>query len=446
MPHVFRAAWLLPIAGPPIRDGWVAVDAGRVVALGGPDDERPGGSNTQPALLSARGAPPPRASRSLRSRAPFGLAASLRDAAWFDGSDVVILPGLVNAHTHLELSYAHHRVPPTERFSDWIGGVMAMRRGYPDPDAPEILTAAREAIRQARASGTALIGDISNSLVTVPLLREAGLAARVFYELLGFSVPDPEARVAAARERVDALAGDDVVRVSLAPHAPYSVSPPLFAALRADIDAHPDARSSVHLSESADELEFVRHGTGDIRVTLEQLGVWTEEWRAMLPAGASPVGYLSKLGFLDRSVLAVHGVQFDDEDLARLNALGSTVVTCPRSNRHVGAGDPPIERFYASGVRVAVGTDSLASVEDLNVFHELAAMRRLAPSVAASRLLESATRNGAEALGFGDDLGTIEPGKRAELVAVRLPPDVGDVEEYLVGGVEPADVVWLVAR
>jgi cytosine/adenosine deaminase-related metal-dependent hydrolase len=404
MPHVFRAAWLLPIAGPPIRDGWVAVDDGRIVALGGPD-EPPGGSNTQPA--------------------------------------VVILPGLVNAHTHLELSYAHRRVPPGERFSDWIRGVMAMRRGYPDPDAPEILTAARHAIRQARASGTALIGDISNTLVTVPLLRDAAMAAHVFYELLGFNEPDPAARVAAARERAEAAEVGGAVRVTLAPHAPYSVSPPLFAAIRSYLDGPPERRSSVHVSESADEVEFVRHGTGDIRVTLEKLGVWTEEWSAMLPAGASPVGYLSKLGFLDRSVLAVHGVQFDDQDLARLYSLGSTIVTCPRSNRHVGAGDPPIERFYASGVRVAVGTDSLASVDDLNVFHELAAMRRLAPSVPASRLLESATKNGAEALGFGSDLGTIEAGKRAELIAVRIPPDLTDVEEYLVGGVEPDDVAWL---
>ena len=443
MPHVFRAAWVLPIAGPPIRDGWVAVDGGLIVALGGPDDEAPGSSNTQRATSEPSNEA---ASRSDAASPKGARERSERDARGGGAPRALsnaILPGLVNAHTHLEFSYAHRRVPPSERFGDWIRGVMAMRRGYPDPDAPEILTAARDAIRDARASGTALVGDISNTLVTVPLLREAGLAARVFYELIGFSVPDPEARVTAARERVDALAGDDEVRISLAPHAPYSVSPPLFAALRADIDAHPDARSSVHLSESPDEVEFVRHGTGDIRVTLEELGVWTDQWRAVLPAGTSPVGYLSKLGFLDRSVLAVHGVQFDDEDLARLYSLGSTIVTCPRSNRHVGAGDPPIERFYASGVRVAVGTDSLASVEDLNVFHELAAMRRLAPSVPAAVLLESATKMGADALGFGDELGTIEPGKHAALIAVRIPPDLTDVEEYLVGGIEAADIAWL---
>jgi len=144
-----------------------------------------------------------------------------------------------------------------------------------------------------------------------------------------------------------------------------------------------------------------------------------------------------------RHLLAVHGVQLTDADLARLAAAGATVVTCPRSNRWTGAGTPPIDRFYASGVRVAIGTDSLASVDDLSVFAELAAVRRLGPRVPASRLLDSATRQGAIALGFDADLGSIAPGKRAQLVAVRLPAGVTDVEEYLVSGVPPEDISWV---
>jgi aminodeoxyfutalosine deaminase len=131
------------------------------------------------------------------------------------------------------------------------------------------------------------------------------------------------------------------------------------------------------------------------------------------------------------------------EDLGRLAARGTTLVTCPRSNGHTGAGAPPLTEFYASGVRVAVGTDSLASAPDLNVFAELATMRALAPSVPASRLLDSATRQGARALGFDADYGTIEPGKRARLLAVQIPPDALDVEEYLVSGIEPAQLRWL---
>jgi aminodeoxyfutalosine deaminase len=135
-------------------------------------------------------------------------------------------------------------------------------------------------------------------------------------------------------------------------------------------------------------------------------------------------------------------VQMGSADLARLARAGATLVTCPRSNRHVGVGDPPIARFYESGVPVAVGTDSLASAPDLSVFAEVAAMRALAPAVPAARLLESATLVGARALGCAGRLGSIEIDKDAALVAVEVPAGVDDVEEYLVSGIDPAQVRW----
>jgi 5-methylthioadenosine/S-adenosylhomocysteine deaminase len=152
---------------------------------------------------------------------------------------------------------------------------------------------------------------------------------------------------------------------------------------------------------------------------------------------------LSDLGFLDQSVLVVHGVQFDGDDLGRLAAMGATIASCPRSNRHVGVGSPPLEVFYAMDVAVAFGTDSLASVADLDLFSELAEARRIAPRVPARRLLRSATLVGARALGFEAEFGSIEPGKRASLIAVRLPEDASDVEEFLVSGVDPARVSWV---
>ncbi len=137
-----------------------------------------------------------------------------------------------------------------------------------------------------------------------------------------------------------------------------------------------------------------------------------------------PVTYLDRHHLIDANTLVVHGVQFSDAALSRLAAIGATLVTCPRSNQWVGAGYPPIERFYRSGVKVAVGTDSLASVDDLNVFSELETMRRLAPNVPAARILESATLIGAQALGLGKELGSLTPGKRAEMIAVQLPDGV----------------------
>jgi cytosine/adenosine deaminase-related metal-dependent hydrolase len=170
---------------------------------------------------------------------------------------------------------------------------------------------------------------------------------------------------------------------------------------------------------------------------LHRLGVWSEQWSA---PHCDPVEYMHRLNYLQPGMLAVHAVHLRDNALARLAAGGGVVVTCPRSNVWVGVGLPRVAHFYAAGVAVAIGTDSLASVGSLNLFDELAELRRVAPDVAAASLLESATLVGARALGFGTTHGTLTPGKRADLVTVEVPGDVTDVEEYLVSGVPPSAV------
>ena len=151
------------------------------------------------------------------------------------------------------------------------------------------------------------------------------------------------------------------------------------------------------------------------------------------------VGYLDDLGWLTSRTLVVHGVQLNDRELERLAQAGTTLVTCPRSNQWTGAGLPPVDRFYASGTPVAIGTDSLASAPDLSMFRERAEVRRLAPDVPAADILSSATRVGAEALGF-PDRGAIEVGGRAALISVRCPALPGDVEEYLLTGIDSDQV------
>jgi cytosine/adenosine deaminase-related metal-dependent hydrolase len=398
----FHAAWVVPISSPPLRDGWVAVESGRIAAT---------------------------------TRRP--PAATGRE---IDLGDVAVMPGLVNAHTHLELSYLRDQVPPAPQFVTWVRHLLAARRQHPDPRSSEILAAVDAAIAEAAAAGTALVGDISNTLVTFAPLARSPLAAVVFYELIGFAAGDPRASVEAACRQLERLVPTDRVRRSLAAHAPYSVAPLVMRAIREAVNRDPFAPCSVHLSESIEEVEFIRTGRGPWRGLLEELGAWDSSW---VPPGGSPVEFLDDSGFLDNRVLAVHGVQMSDADLDRLVARGVTVVTCPRSNGHTGAGAPPIGEFYRAGVRTAVGTDSLASSPDLNVFAELATMRALAPDVPASLLLQSATREGARALGFEADYGTIEPGKCARLLAIDVPAAVDDVEEYLVGGVQPAQVRWV---
>jgi len=394
----FSADWVLPISDAPIDRGVVSVDDGRIVSVAA------GESGADVAL---------------------GRAA--------------ILPALVNAHTHLELSYLHGLIPPAPRFLDWVRPMLAARRERAADDTV-ILQAATEAIQRARASGTGVIGDVTNTLAAVPLLNAAGMAAHVFHELIGFSGLHADEQVANARRAIDTLVVNDDIRLSLAPHAPYSVSPALFSAIRHDLDDHGAVVSTVHLGESPEEVAFLKTGSGPWRVLLEQLGVWNSEWQA---PRSSPVEYLAEIGFLNASVLVVHGVQFDGADLDRLRGLGVTLVSCPRSNRHVGVGSPPLEAFYAMDVEVAFGTDSLASVDDLNMFSELAEARRIAPKVPARALLRSATLAGARALGFEDEFGSIEAGKRATLLAVRVPDGVSDVEEYLVSGLEPSAIEWL---
>jgi aminodeoxyfutalosine deaminase len=388
----YRAAWILPVSRPPLEGGVITVDSDRIVSV------------------------------EAESSGPVE-----------DLGRVAVLPGLVNAHTHLELSWMRGRVRPASTMPEWVGGLMALRRTMArDPREPIVA-----AIEEARATGTCLVGDITNTLASYEALADADMYAAVFRELIGFGARDPDRLVDAALADVSALTPHPRVRPTLVPHAPFSVSPALFQAIARRVDRRP---LSVHLGESAEEIRFLRDATGAWRSLLESVGGWNRSWTAPC---CGPVEYLDRLGLLGPNLIAVHGVQFTDDDLSRLAAAGATVVTCPRSNRWTGAGTPPIGRFYASGVRVAIGTDSLASVEDLNLFSELAEVRRLAPDVPARALLASATHHGAEALGFGSELGTLEPGKHARLLAVDLPAHVTDVEECLLAGIQPFDMRWL---
>jgi aminodeoxyfutalosine deaminase len=396
---LYRSAWVLPITSPPIRDGWILVEDGRVAAIG---DGR---------------TPPGHREVNLGARA--------------------VLPGLVNAHTHLELSWMRARIPPAARMPDWIRALMALRREV-HRDDPLAMAAA---VAEVRRAGTSLVGDISNTLASIHALGASPLGGCLFYEVLGFNQPDPVGRVREKAEQVRAAASPRI-RTSVVPHAPYSVSPAMLREIAA-LASRERWRVSVHLAESPDEVEFLATGRGGWRELLESIGAWTDDW---VPPGTGPVAYLDSFGLLNDRTLVVHAVQLTDAELRRVADAGATIVTCPRSNRWVGVGDPPVARFYASGAPVAIGTDSLASAPDLNVFAELARMRQLAPGIPPRRLLYSATQAGADALGFGDEHGALEPGRRADLIGVDVPSGTTDVEEYLCSGIKPDAVRWLSGR
>ena len=403
----YHAAWVVPIEGEPIKDGWVMVDGGRIVALG----RRAGNDTTKGVELG----------------------------------DVAVMPGLVNAHTHLELSYLRDQVRPASSFTAWAREIIAERRKGPHPlKDPRVIDAIDGAIDELVRCGTAVVGEITNTLfVTFDKLAQSPLAGVVFWELIGFNLgedADFDAMVGQALEDLGELPRKDNVRASLAAHAPYSVAPLFFRAIKKAVDRMPFVPSSVHLAENVEEVELLKTGSGPWKTLMTDIGSWNPAWT---PPGVGPVEYLDNMGFIDGRLLVVHGVQMTPADLAILKARGATLVTCPRSNAHTGAGVPPIVDFYESGVRIAIGTDSLASSPDLNVFGEVATLHALAPSVPPALLLESATIQGARALGFDADYGTIEPGKLARLIAVDVPPGTSDVEEYLVSGIHPGQIRWL---
>ena len=395
----YHARWLLPIVSPPIERGWVEVEGGVVRAVG---DGKP-----------------PR-SDSVTHDVDLGRAC--------------VLPGLVNAHTHLELSAQRGSVPPARSMPAWAAALM---RRLECERPGERIQAIYGAIDETYRAGTALVGDVANTPDSARALEAGPVDGVVFREVLGFDV-SADGAAATAEELAGLVSERAGARVSLCPaaHAPYSVSPALFRALAARV---PGPRS-VHLAESREECEFLRSASGAWRRILEARGRWNPRWQA---PRCGPVAYLDSLGWLRDDSLLVHGVQLTPAEIRRVAESGATLVTCPRSNAWTGAGTPPVAAFYAAGAAVAVGTDSLASAPDLNTFSELACLRRLAPEVPARTILRSATLAGAVALGRGRTHGAIEPSRCAALIAVQTPDTVQDVEEYLLTGIVPEQVVWL---
>jgi cytosine/adenosine deaminase-related metal-dependent hydrolase len=386
--EILTASWVLPVAGPPIRDGRVAVDGGRVAWIGHPGD-------------------------------PGEPEGRLRDL----GAGV-LLPGLVNAHCHLELSHLAGLLPGDGGFVPWVESVVASRGRFA---AEAMRSATASAIRFLEERGTVAVGDVSNALGHLDLLSASRLSAVVYLELLSWDPAKAEAVLAFAEQRMAEVAPSlrPGVAVRLAAHAPHSVSPALFALL-----AGRGGPAALHLAESADETAFLASGGGAWPGFLERRGLGHV---AFAPPGLSPVRYADRLGALHPRLVAAHGVQLDAVDRGILARRGVHVVLCPRSNRHLGVGAADVPALLASGVPLALGTDSLASAETLDVLDDAALLHRQFPALDPGAIVRMATLGGAEALGV-DDLGAIAPGKRAALAFAPASGADADPHELLLSG------------
>lgn len=409
---LYLAPWVVPISSPVIRDGAVAIANGRILAVG--------------------------SSASICSRFP---------EARVENCQGVLLPGLVNAHIHLELSAYHHiqRPAPDESFCDWIRSLLQLRQeeqGEPE----EVVRAARNMLQQQHDSGVLLLLDIGNILPASsassasPEIMPPALQLSFLLELLG-----PTAK---AEEQVLARISSLPDSVAATPHAPYSTTPGIMTALkqRADRLHH---IYSLHVAESADEIELLQSGSGCFRSFLEERGAWEDIFPCPGMDGHGAVEYLDRLGLLDANLLCVHCVHVSENEVQMLAAHGCKVCLCPGSNRFLGVGVAPLEMMLRHHLLPALGTDSIASNEELDLWREMQILRQDHPGVAPAAVMAMATLGGAKALGREGDFGTLAPGRKSILLNVDSPAlqgvDNGEqLLDTLTGGGRPDRICWIV--
>jgi cytosine/adenosine deaminase-related metal-dependent hydrolase len=363
---ILGARWIFPVSGPPLEDGVITIEGGRIV------------------------------SAEHRSAA--------RPDIYFDSA--AITPGFVNAHSHLDLTGLRGRCPPCPDFTSWLRNVIEHRRQRVTEDVHADIA---RGLAESVASGTTLLGDISFGGLSWPILRASPIRAVVFLELLGLTQEKSRQAESQAQIWLEGHPETSTCRAGLSPHAPYSVHRKLFASA-AEQGCLLQVPLATHLAETKAELQLLSSHTGPFVPFLQELGVWNPEGLCGSPENV--------LQFCARArTLLVHGNYLD----ARVQVPSShTVIYCPRTHAAFGHEPHPFLDLLKHGVRIALGTDSLASNPDLDLFAEARFLHRCLPDTPGEVLLRMATLAGAEALGWGLHTGSLEPGKSADLVVIPL--------------------------
>jgi 5-methylthioadenosine/S-adenosylhomocysteine deaminase len=371
------ARWLIPVEGAPIEHGALLIGPdGRVQAVG-----------------------------------PDSIVARPSDVVAEDFGDAVILPGLINTHTHLELTGFEGRVRERE-FPAWIRQLRELKKTRAPAD---YVGAARLGLAACYAGGVTTIADTGDSGAALQVLAEAGGSGVAYQEVFGPHPAQADESLAGLRDRVTRLRGwsGDRVRIGVSPHAPYTVSGPLFRAVAAWSRAE-SLPLAVHIAESPAETEFVANGSGPFARAWEARGI-------PLPrsSGLSPVGWLAEHGVLTDRTLCIHAVQLGRADIDRLRDSGAAVAHCPLSNQAHGHGAAPLGAMLQAGIPVGLGTDSEVSVGRLDLLAEARAARSLA-QLTAEMLIELCTLGGARALGLDSETGSLRSGKWGDCVVMRV--------------------------
>jgi cytosine/adenosine deaminase-related metal-dependent hydrolase len=343
-----------------------------------------------------------------------------------DHGDAILCPGLVNCHTHLELSALHMRLASTGSFTRWVTNMLEAKEAISQEEGE---SAVKNAIQALTAQGTIAIGDVGNQGPSHALLTKNNSIITLFFQeiicLKAKDTPDLDT----IYTKLSVLEHETFL-AAVAPHACYSVYPGLIKAIKDLCNRH-NRPFSIHVAESREEIEFLAFGTGPMQEFLKKKGKWPLEFQ--LPK-VSPIQYLHDIGVLDSNTICVHCVHLSDKDLNTLASSGATVCLCPRSNIFLGADSPPVAKLIAKGIPIAIGTDSLASNDKLSIFAELSFLARLAPEASSEALFRAATLSGANALGMAGHIGALEDNKRARFLSI-LAEDIShskDVYEFLV--------------
>ncbi len=385
-PLAVQARWVLPIDQPPMEHGLVTIASGKIAAVGENQSGRP-----------------PR-----------------------DLGDVALLPGLVNAHTHLEFSLLDQPLgEPGMPFPQWIGRVVEYRRTQAKALMVETdgfqrfrRRAAERGLAELQSGATVSAGEIATPGWPRECFPVAGLYTTIFLELLGLDAGQHDQMLAMAKSFVTDLQDQGrALRPGISPHAPYTVSPDLVRKV-CELSAQERFPVAMHLAESLAEVELLASHSGPLVEQLQSMKAWHP---GAIPRGIAPRNYLELMAAADRA-LVIHGTFLNDADwqlLARHRDRMS-VVYCPRTNTYFRHGRYPLAEMLAAGVRVAIGTDSLATNPDLSLLEELRHIARVHPAVPPEEVLNLGTLAGAKALGLAERLGSITPGKYASLAVAEL--------------------------
>jgi aminodeoxyfutalosine deaminase len=381
---LLTAAWVAPMDGPIIRDAGVVHWGGKIVAVG--------------------------AAQKLKREHP--------DANMEELGDVVVLPGLVNAHTHLELSDCTAGTPPSAGLAGWL--VAMLQRGAASMDQTKAKATRAVALGAAQCLrfGVTTVGEITRLPdVTRPLLNATPLRVVSYGEVtaMGGRRGLLEERIAKAIDERDA---GERLQVGLTPHAPYSVEVPGYErCLRVARQRY--LPLATHLAETRDERAFLTEHAGPLRALWDQL-----PWDDAVPTfPGGPIEFAAAIGLLEYPTLLAHVNYCDDAELALLVKGEASVVYCPRTHRYFGHPPHRWREMIAAGINVAVGTDSCASTPNLNLIHDLRLLHEIAPEVPVEALWSMATSRAAQALQMHEAVGTVTPGKQADFVAFEAKGD-----------------------